>query len=174
MDGLVIKVGWEYFLGIMLGLLGVAWYSNGRFSKLEASMEWVKFILKELKITGENKDTKAFTVRSPKSLTPKGKDLLEKSGIRKYIEENKDALLELCEKKKEANPYEAQQYIFKLFDSFSFGLPSDNELKNFSYEEGISLDIIRRVGAIHFRDLCLDSFGMEKEDIDRHDPTKNE
>ncbi len=50
MEGIVIHVDWQYFLGIMGTLIGVAYYVNGRFTKLEISMEWMKEALLELKI----------------------------------------------------------------------------------------------------------------------------
>jgi hypothetical protein len=49
MEGLVIHVDWQYFLGIMGALIGMAYYVNGRFTKLETSMDWMKETLLELK-----------------------------------------------------------------------------------------------------------------------------
>jgi hypothetical protein len=49
MDGITIYIGWEYFLGIIGALIAVAWYSNGRFTALENSMEWIMNTLRDLK-----------------------------------------------------------------------------------------------------------------------------
>ena len=49
MDGITIHIGWEYFLGLMGGIVAVAWYANGRFSAIETSIEWIKDILLDLK-----------------------------------------------------------------------------------------------------------------------------
>jgi hypothetical protein len=37
--GLTIYINWEYFLGIISALIGIAYYTNGRFTKLETSVE---------------------------------------------------------------------------------------------------------------------------------------
>lgn len=42
MEGITVHIGWEYFLGLLGALVAVAWYSNGRFTALETSMDWVK------------------------------------------------------------------------------------------------------------------------------------
>lgn len=49
MEGITIHIGWEYFLGILSALIAMAWYSNGRFTALETSMDWVKNMLLDLK-----------------------------------------------------------------------------------------------------------------------------
>lgn len=49
MEGIIVHIGWEYFLGILGALLAIAWYSNGRVTALETSMEWVKNMLLDLK-----------------------------------------------------------------------------------------------------------------------------
>jgi hypothetical protein len=49
MEGITVHIGWEYFLGLLGALVAVAWYSNGRFTALETSMDWVKNMLLDLK-----------------------------------------------------------------------------------------------------------------------------
>ncbi|KRQ15344.1 hypothetical protein [Bradyrhizobium manausense] len=51
MEGITIHIGWEYFIGLLSALIAMAWYSNGRFTALETSMEWVKNMLLDLKKT---------------------------------------------------------------------------------------------------------------------------
>lgn len=48
MSELSIHIGWEYFLGLIGTLIGVAYYTNGRLTRLETSMEWVKDTLTRL------------------------------------------------------------------------------------------------------------------------------
>jgi hypothetical protein len=50
MANLIINVNWEYFLGILGTLIALAYYANGRFTKLETSVEWLKDAMRELKI----------------------------------------------------------------------------------------------------------------------------
>jgi hypothetical protein len=49
MNGLTIYVDWAYFLGIVGTLIGIAYYANGRFTKIETTIEWLKQILLEIK-----------------------------------------------------------------------------------------------------------------------------
>ena len=49
MNGLTIYVDWQYFLGILGALIGMAYYANGRFTKIEMTVEWLREILLEIK-----------------------------------------------------------------------------------------------------------------------------
>jgi hypothetical protein len=49
MNGIIIYVDWAYFLGIVGMLIGLAYYANGRFTKIETTVEWLKTILLEIK-----------------------------------------------------------------------------------------------------------------------------
>lgn len=39
---IAIDINWEYFLGILGTLIALAYYANGRFTRLETSVEWLK------------------------------------------------------------------------------------------------------------------------------------
>jgi hypothetical protein len=173
MDGITIHIGWEYFLGIIAALLGVAWYTNGRFTALETSMQWVRDILSDLKTASDNVITPAFGSRSPVNLNATGEEWLVDSGLKDYLDTHKDELIEMCEEKRDTNPYEVQKHIFRVFDTLVFEDNFEDELKKFAFEKGATMNIVRRVGAIYFRNLCLAKFGMNKDDIDRHDPEKS-
>jgi hypothetical protein len=49
MTGITIYVDWQYFLGILGALIGLAYYANGRLTKIETTVEWLKTILMEIK-----------------------------------------------------------------------------------------------------------------------------
>jgi hypothetical protein len=49
MNGITIYVDWAYFLGIVGTLIGIAYYANRRFTKIETTVEWLKEILLEIK-----------------------------------------------------------------------------------------------------------------------------
>jgi hypothetical protein len=49
MNGLTIYVDWQYFLGILGALIGMAYYANGRFTKIETTVAWLKETLLEIK-----------------------------------------------------------------------------------------------------------------------------
>ena len=58
MDGITVHIGWEYFVGLLSALIAVAWYSNGRFTALETSMDWVKNMLLDLKKSVDDANAK--------------------------------------------------------------------------------------------------------------------
>jgi hypothetical protein len=48
MGELAIHISWEYFLGLTGTIVALAYYANGRLTRLETSMEWVKDTLKQV------------------------------------------------------------------------------------------------------------------------------
>jgi hypothetical protein len=54
MNGLTISVSWEYFLGVMGALIAVAYYTNGRLTGLETSVQWLTEAVRELVLRAEN------------------------------------------------------------------------------------------------------------------------
>ena len=48
MSELSIHIGWEYFLGVVGTLIGIAYYTNGRLTRLETTVDWVKEALARL------------------------------------------------------------------------------------------------------------------------------
>jgi hypothetical protein len=170
--GITINISWEWALGIVGVLLVIAWKGSARFTALETSVDWIKGVLKDLKINTENNAsaTPVFTARSPLNLTQTGENWLIESGLKKYIDSHPDQFLDVCSSKKGANPYEVQKYIFHVFDQVQFESAFDDTLKKFAFHQGTTLDILRRIGAIYLRNVCLENFGMSKEDIDKHDP----
>lgn len=172
MEGLIINIGWEYFLGIIAGIIGIAWYFGHRLGVIEGAIEWLKDTVKELKITSDNERTPAFSSQSPVNLNELGEKWLEDSGLKEYLDNHKTEIIKACEEKKEANPYEVQQYVFNFFDTYEFGTDFENKLKKFAFEKGTSMNMVRRVAAIYWRNLCLVEFGMKKDDIDKHIPPK--
>lgn len=170
-DPILIQINWVYFLGIMGALIGIAWYTNGRFTALEVSMNWVKEILKDLKTGADNASNPAFGSHSPVNLNPTGEVWVVESGLKEYIDNNKDFFLKQCAEKKETNPYEVQKHTFKIFDEINFDPALDDKLKKFAFEKGTSMAVIRRVGGIYLRNICLENFGMKKDEIDKHDPS---
>lgn len=39
---LTINLNWEYFLAVIGTLIALAYYANGRFTRLETNVEWLK------------------------------------------------------------------------------------------------------------------------------------
>lgn len=173
-SGLTININWAYFLGIFGAMItlasSLAWYSSARFTALEIDMKWVKDILHDLKIASDNAVKPVFSSKSPVNLNETGIKWLAESGLKDYIDSHKVELMKRCEDKKTTNPYEVQEHVFKLFDTMQFDGDFEDKLKKFAFEKGSSMNIVRRVGGIYFRNLCLEAFGMDKEDIDKHNP----
>ena len=138
MDTLIINVSWEYFLGVMGGLIAVAYYSNGRFRALETNVEWLKELLTDLLLDSENERAKLFKNNSALSLTPKGYHALARSGLRSYIDANKRQLLSHFSGTDLSDPYELQRYAFRLLAEFSFEDPVERHLNRFAFTNGVS------------------------------------
>ena len=153
MNGLVIYINWEYFLGFIGTLIGIAYYANGRLTRLETSVEWLKEALRGLKISAENAATKLFDTGSPVSLTRAGQRVLNESGLKSYIDAHKDELIARCHGKPLSNPYQVQSRAFRLFADVAFDESFEHQLNDFAFANGMSADLMRRVGAIYFRDV---------------------
>ncbi len=152
---ITLNISWEWALGIIGTLLLIAWKTSGRFSAIETGLQWIVDRLKDLKIDIDNVRNQAFQNNSALALTPKGKVWLNDSGLKNYIDDNLSVLQKSCLAQKETNAYEAQQRIFSLFDNMEFDRSFDDKLKQYAYEQGISMEVLRRIGAIYFRDLSL-------------------
>lgn len=170
---MTITISWEYFLGIFVFLVGIAWYAGSRFSSIEVSIQWMKDAISELKVNSDNSNSSspAFAAQSPINLTATGELWLVESGLKDYVDKNRGHLIGKCDEKKNTNPYEVQKHIFQMFDTLEFDSATDDALKKFAFQKGTTMAIVRRVGAIYCRNICLEEFGMDKEKIDAHDPT---
>ena len=80
---------------------------------------------------------------------------LNDSGLKAYIDANSEQLLNFCEEKQSINPYEVQKHIFAMFDALQFTPDVEDRVKKFAYEQGTTMAILRRVGAIYLRNICL-------------------
>ena len=165
MDGLTINIRWEYFLGIISALIAIAWYSNGRFTKLETSMEWVIKILNGLKI-GLAADEVA-PAHSPRKLNARGEKVLSGSGIKEIIDENKSGLLALVKEKNVNNPYDAEQYVLQVVSELKKDTLIIERLKKGAFSVGADIDTVLFVGGIYLRDLIFPELGFFVTDLDK-------
>jgi hypothetical protein len=174
MNSLTITISWEWALGIIGLLIVLAWKGSARFAALETSMDWVKKTLADLKTNAEaaSLSQSPFLRQSPVNLTELGKQWLEESGLKAYIEAHPQTFLDACAQKKYSNPYEVQKDAFDLLENIPIEHAVEEQLKRFAFEKGVSMDILRRIGGIYLRNLCLERFQMNAQDIDQHDPEK--
>ena len=173
---MTITVSWEWALGISVTLVGalitIAWKGSARFASIETSVQWIQKTLDDLKTGFDNKNlpSPVFQNQSPVDLTALGKTWLEESGLKDYIEKNPIKFQDACAVKRDTNPYEVQKHVFDLMDKIQITPVVEEKLKTFAFEKGLSMNILRRMGGIHLRNLCLERFKMDVKDIDKHDP----
>lgn len=157
MDGLAINISWEYFLGILGALMAIAYYTNGRFTALETDIGWLKEMISELAIQAENVTAKLFKNGSPASLTATGYHVLQRSGLRSYVDANRRTLLAALNAEKSSDPYEIEHRAFGLLAELPLDGVAGRHLNKFAFGSGMSTTILRRVAAIYLRDLAVRS-----------------
>lgn len=137
---------------------------------LEEDMRAIKPDLKDIRerfFTLEGKTSQMFQTASPVQLLDKGLQALTDSGLKKYIDEKQNQLLMDCDSKKETTAYEVQEHIFRQFDNLEFDEDFDKNIKEYAFQKGVPMTMLRRIGAIYFRDICLNHFKMDAKDIDK-------
>jgi hypothetical protein len=157
MDTLTISISWEYFLGVLGSLIALAYYTNGRFSVIETDVGWLKETIAELAINAENVSVKLFRNDSPVCLTAAGYHVLQRSGLKSYVEAKRATLLAALKDRRPCNSYEIQLRAFRLLADLPFEGIVGEHLNNFAFKNGISMNILRRVGAIYLRDIAAQS-----------------
>lgn len=156
---LVIYIGIYKTLGLVAAVVIGAWYLSGRLAKVETKVENFG-----TRITGlEGRMDSAFGSASPVALRTAGEKALTDSGLKKWIDDHKVELMTKCGGME--NPYDIQSSAFKLFDTLDFG-DFEPKLKEAAFQAGWSVQVMRRIGGIYFRDICLEHKGFKPEDLD--------
>ena len=166
-QNIVIYIGIWKTLGIIATIIGGvawgAWYASSRLTRVETKVDGFETRLTSL----EGRLDNAFASGSPVSLLPKGEIIIKESGLKKYIEDNKEKLLSQCEKDDNMkNPYDIQETSFKFFDQYNFG-EFEKNLKDSAYKHGIGMEVMRRIAGIYLRDICLKKHGFTPQDLDK-------
>jgi hypothetical protein len=151
MSELTINISWEYFLGVIGALIAIAYYSNGRFSGLETSVQWLSEAVRELLVRAENQTQKAFDNRSPVSLTRAGQEILLGSGLKSYIDTQATSWLVRAPS---GDPYRLQAWAFRLLAGMRFEACVNARMNAFAFTHGVTTELIRRIGGIYLRDLA--------------------
>jgi hypothetical protein len=152
---LTINIGWEYFFGIIGTLVALAYYANGRFTRIETNVEWLTEAVRDLSIKAENVSALAFGSHSPVSLTETGEQLLRDSGLKAYIDRRREELTTQIGVFTALDLYTVQQRAFHFFGHLSLESSFARHLDRFAFRKGVSTDLLRRVGAIYLRDVAV-------------------
>ncbi len=166
---IVILVG-SYKLIVIIGsiIAATVWITR-KLTKLETKVEGFDGRLDTFETRFSSLEglmDLAFSNASPLSLKPMGKKFIEESGLKKYIDDNKARLLSQCETKNPmTNSYDIQEAAFKFFDHIDLGT-FEATLKKHAFNYGWSMNVVRRIGGIYFRDLCLEKAGLKPEDLE--------
>ncbi len=109
--------------------------------------------------------TKSF---SPVALTKEGWSILEESELKAYIDEHQHEMLFFCNENLDMDTaYDIQESAFYYFEhELKFFPEFDTRLKEYAYAKGISIEALRRLGAIYFRDICLKRLGKDIREVD--------
>mgnify|MGYP001576060375 CR=1 FL=1 len=167
-QNIIIYIGiWKVLsiIGVVITSVVIGtWKAASKLTSLETKVDGFEKRLTGLE--GRLLDN-AFGNASPISLLPKGQTILDESGLKKYIDDRKNDLLSQCKNTNVMkNPYDIQEASFKFFDQFNFG-DFETNLKNSAYKNGVSIETIRRIAGIYFRDICLKAHGFSPEDLDK-------
>jgi hypothetical protein len=157
MSDLAVNISWEYFLGIIGSIVALAYYTNGRFTRLETNFEWLAEAVRDLTIKAENISAKLFDAGSPVALTNTGRRFLERSGLKSYIDARKTQLVAQLQARRPLDLYSVQESAFRLLADASLDATSKQQLNRFAFESGISTDLLRRVGAIYLLDIAAEA-----------------
>lgn len=162
-QNLVIYIGTYKALSLMGAVVLGAWYAARKLTRVETKLDTFEPRLTNL----EGRVDKLFEGQSPIALLPKGEKILEDCGLKQWINDRKDELLRRCRFIDPlANPYDIQDEAFALFEQMDFGSKLDKTLKTVAYQNGVSMESVRRIGGIYFRDICLNSVGFDPRDLD--------
>lgn len=181
---IVIGISGGFLWGIIQAakFWGAAEEKLNSVNTLNANIQSIQESISEIKgrlnlLQPQNKDR--FTQsQSPINLTEEGKRLVEELKIEDSIaskwEEIKAAIMK---DNKNKNPYDVQEFLFSMALTAPEKLVDQDGLsriKKRAYDEGVPLASLSRVVAIVARNKYLKEENIPEEDIDRHDPAKQE
>ncbi|MEA2715646.1 MAG: hypothetical protein QOG91_674 [Candidatus Parcubacteria bacterium] len=164
MNALSINIDLIYFLGIIGTLIGLAWYASARLTRVETKLEGLDTRLSILE--GRGRDF--FKYDSPITLSDEGEQHLIESGLKKYIEDNKEDFFGQCAAEHDlSTAYDIQEAAFRFFDEHEFEPQFEITLKEYAYNQGVELSVLRRVAGVYLRNLLLEKMGAEEKDLDQ-------
>lgn len=159
----VIYIGIYKLLGLVVSLILGTWYLSHRLTKVETTVNLFGARL----TTIEGRIDSSFAGASPMRLLERGEKILNDSGLKKYLDDNKKSLIASCDDKGSmTNPYDIQTSAFKFMESYDFGNEMEDSIKKTAFDYGTNLSTVRRIAGIYFRDFCLEAHGFKPEELD--------
>lgn len=158
-------------VGIISAIISFAWYLSGRLTKVETKVDNFDARLGTVETLLGGNLGKLFAKASPLKLLPKGEKILIDSGLKEYSDKHKESILAECKKlyskDNKKNPYDIQLIVFDFFRTMNFEEKFNDNLKIVAFNNGVDLGVVRQIGAIYFRDICLEAEGFKPEDLDK-------
>lgn len=104
---------------------------------------------------------------SPRKLNERGMEILNGSGIKEMVHNQKQELLELVRAKQLTNPYDAELEIQKIMMDLPNRHPDLlDRLKIGAYNSGVDLNTVLFTGSIYLRDSIFKELGFNLDDLD--------
>jgi len=107
--------------------------------------------------------------KSPVSINERGLEILKQSGGEKFINDNKDELIEKLKTVGCKTAYDVQENSKAVIKSYKDD-DHFSPLKEFVFKQGIDLEIVLLVMSLYLRDIALPEFNFSGSDIDKSDP----
>lgn len=161
-----MEIDTKILLGVIALLFGVVVYFTKKiFDNTDSISKDVSEMKPKLEILWQDKFAPAH---SPRQLNDRGKDVLDKSGIKEIIEEKKPKLLELVKAKETKNPYDAEKAIEDVMRQLPIHCPDVmDRLKDGAFKTGSDLGSILFVGSIYLRNQIFSELGFFLTDLDK-------
>jgi hypothetical protein len=134
--------------------------------KLDSISKAVNGMVVYLSIKDKDMNADLFTIQSPRQLSVIGKDLLQLTGGKKYIDDHQDLLLSMIEQRTPASALDVENQapivVLNVADSPDFKPIKDYIFNNPEYKRGpeglalrLNIGLVANVMGIYLRDLYL-------------------
>lgn len=163
----------ELIIGLccfFFALLAVIW--KGKKEIADAIKESIgdfkdRFVSLENKMDVIWKD-KIAPAHSPRQLNDLGQNILNNSGIKEIVDENKEKLFQLVKAKNTKNPYDAERAILEIMIELPKHCPEVlDKLKNGAFSTGTDIEALLFVGSIYLRNQIFSDLGFSITDLDK-------
>ncbi|MEK6783772.1 MAG: hypothetical protein AABY93_18880 [Bacteroidota bacterium] len=111
---------------------------------------------------------------SPMILNAVGKKIMSDSKIKELTDKYYTDILSSVKDKNPENPFQAQEILINVVKLYKDKDECKLKLEEAAFNSGNNVDTILFVAAIDIRDQIVLDLGFSRDDIDKHDPSKNQ